>query len=477
MATITIGGLATGLDTDSIVSQLVAIERQRGVGALQTQRTDANTRRIALQNFNGKVAAFLTAVNKLKNPDDVIVRKASSSNENVLTATAGSGAHNGTTEITVDRLARSAIATSANGKAAATSTVATGSGTFAFRVGPSGPVQTLAVDATTTLTDLAAAINALDAGATASVVNVGTTASPDYRLRLASDTTGTESAVSIVTDDTTLGVSVTQAAQNATFTVSGFATPFSRESNVVNDVGDEVTGGDRVNEERIYPYTGGSRFIQNRIMTVEEMNRWGQVLLAAAAGLGLVLTLMKGPLVLLLGLAGIAIGVLYSIPAVQLSARGVGEACIAIAFGLLPVCGAAWLQSGLIDWASVLVAIPVGLWVTLILLINEVPDRKADETSGKRTLVVRMGAAGTRRLYQALHVVAFACVAALVLTRLMPWWIAAGGIAILLGGFKASAGIGDAAQGRAALTKSIEMTLGLQVAGSVLLILGAIFAS
>lgn len=248
-------------------------------------------------------------------------------------------------------------------------------------------------------------------------------------------------------------------------------------SNVVNDVGDEVTGGDRVNEERIYPYTGGSRFIQNRIMTVEEMNRWGQVLLAAAAGLGLVLTLMKGPLVLLLGLAGIAIGVLYSIPAVQLSARGVGEACIAIAFGLLPVCGAAWLQSGLIDWASVLVAIPVGLWVTLILLINEVPDRKADETSGKRTLVVRMGAAGTRRLYQALHVVAFACVAALVLARLMPWWIAAGGIAILLGGFKASAGIGDAAQGRAALTKSIEMTLGLQVAGSVLLILGAIFAS
>jgi 1,4-dihydroxy-2-naphthoate octaprenyltransferase len=247
-------------------------------------------------------------------------------------------------------------------------------------------------------------------------------------------------------------------------------------SNVINDVGDEVTGGDRVNEERIFPYTGGSRFIQNRIMTVQEMSRWGQTLLAAAAVLGLVLTLMKGPLVLLLGLAGIAIGVLYSIPAVQLSARGVGEACIAIAFGLLPVCGAAWLQSGLIDWASVLVAIPVGLWVTLILLINEVPDRKADEASGKRTLVVRMGASGARRLYQALHVVAFACVAALVLARYMPWWIAAGGVVILLGGFKASAGIGDVAQGRGALTKSIEMTLGLQVAGSVLLIAGAIFA-
>ncbi len=236
MPTITIGGLATGLDTDSIVSQLVALERQRGVGVLETQRTDANTRRIALQTFNSKVTAFLTAVNTLKAADDVVARRASSSDEGMLTATAGSGANDGTTEITVDHVARAAIATSANGKTAATSTVATGSGTFAFRVGPSGPVQTVAVDATTTLTDLASAINELDAGATASIVNLGTTTSPDYRLRLASDATGTESAVSIVTDDTTLGIAVSQSALDAQFTVSGFSDPLTRASNRFDDV-------------------------------------------------------------------------------------------------------------------------------------------------------------------------------------------------------------------------------------------------
>jgi flagellar hook-associated protein 2 len=236
MATITFGGLATGIDTESIVTKLVALERQRSVGVLETQRTDANTRRIALQTFNTKVAAFLTAVGKLKTPDNVLVRKASSSNENVLTATAGTGAHNGSTEITVDHLARPAIATSANGKAAATSTVATGSGTFAFRVGPSGPVQTVAVDATTTLTGLATAINALDAGATASVVNVGTAASPDFRLRLGSDDPGTSAAVGIVTDDTTLGVAVSQTALDAQFSVSGFSDPLVRSSNSFNDV-------------------------------------------------------------------------------------------------------------------------------------------------------------------------------------------------------------------------------------------------
>ena len=156
---------------------------------------------------------------------------------------------------------------------------------------------------------------------------------------------------------------------------------------------------------------------------------------------------------------------------------GVGELCITVAFGLLPVCGAAWLQSAVVDWRSVLVAVPVGLWVTLILLINEVPDRNADAASGKRTLAVRLGIDGTRKLYLALHLAAFGCVLALSATGLMPWWIAAGAAVILAGGVRASKGIGDPVTGRGALTKSIEMTLGLQAAGSILLLLGALFSN
>jgi len=140
------------------------------------------------------------------------------------------------------------------------------------------------------------------------------------------------------------------------------------------------------------------------------------------------------------------------------------------------VCGAAWLQSSVVDWPTVLVAVPTGLWVTLILLINSVPDRKADGASGKRTMVVRLGPDGSRKLYVALHVVAFACLLTLSLTGAMPWWVAAGGVAVMLGGIKASSGIRDEFD-RAALTRSIEMTLGLQVAGSVLLVVGSLFAA
>ena len=43
--------------------------------------------------------------------------------------------------------------------------------------------------------------------------------------------------------------------------------------NVLNDVGDESGGTDKRNEDRIYPYTGGSRFIQTGIMSASEMAR------------------------------------------------------------------------------------------------------------------------------------------------------------------------------------------------------------
>lgn len=246
-------------------------------------------------------------------------------------------------------------------------------------------------------------------------------------------------------------------------------------SNVINDVGDELTGTDRANVDRIYPYTGGSRFIQNRIMSATEMHRWGWTLIAVASVLGLALALLKGPTVVVLGLAGIAIAWAYSSPALQLSGKGVGEFFLMIAFGLLPAGGAAWLQSGVFDVATVLMAVPLGIWVMLILWINEVPDRHADAASGKRTLVVRLGLDGARLVYRLLHVAAFAAIVALVAMGAMKWWVALGGVAVMAGGIKAAAGIGEGAD-RAVLTRSIEMTIGLQAVGSILLFLGALFS-
>ena len=147
---------------------------------------------------------------------------------------------------------------------------------------------------------------------------------------------------------------------------------------------------------------------------------------------------MRGPWVIALGIAGIFIAWAYSAPSLQLSGKGVGEFFLMIAFGLLPAGGAAWLQSGVFDLATVLMAIPLGIWVVLILWINEVPDRKADAANGKRTLVVRLGLDGARVGYRALHVAAFAAIVALVV---------AGGDAVV-GHARRSARHGRRLQGR-----------------------------
>jgi 1,4-dihydroxy-2-naphthoate octaprenyltransferase len=247
-------------------------------------------------------------------------------------------------------------------------------------------------------------------------------------------------------------------------------------SNVLNDVGDDLNGADNGNDERIFPYTGGSRFIQNGIMTSRQMTQWGIALLAAAAILGLVLVALRGWAVMFFGIVGIALGLLYSLPRVQLSAHGIGEAAIAVAFGLLPVTGAAWLQSDRLDWQSILISIPVSLWVAAILLINEVPDRNADGRAGKRTLVVRLGIDRTRTLYLSLHVLAVAAVLAAGVTRLIPWWMSLLALALIPGALLASRAIREPVE-RSTLTRSIEMTLRMQAGGSVLLLVSILLAA
>jgi flagellar hook-associated protein 2 len=231
---ITVGGLATGLDTNSIINQLIALERQP-LDQLQSQITAAQATKTSVTTLGGKLATLGTAVRTLGTVDGVLVRAATSSNETVLTAAAGAGAARGSVTLTVTQLAHGSTAGSTVGVASATATVASGPGTFRFQVG-GGTVQQVAVDATTTLQGLADAINGLGAGVTASAVNLGTATSPDYRLQIASSATGAASTIAVVQDDTSLAIQATEAGQDAQFTVSGFSGTFSRATNSFSDV-------------------------------------------------------------------------------------------------------------------------------------------------------------------------------------------------------------------------------------------------
>ena len=247
-------------------------------------------------------------------------------------------------------------------------------------------------------------------------------------------------------------------------------------SNVLNDVGDEEIGTDPQNELRIYPYTGGSRFIQTGILSKTRMARLGISLIAIATLAGLTLYVERGPTVITFGLVGIALGVLYSLGPVKLSSLGIGETAVAIAFGVLPVTGAAWLQGATIDTTLILFSIPVSAWVAAILLINEVPDIKADGACGKNTLPVRLGLNATANLYIIIHVVAAAIVVLLTVQGQLPLLAPLVPLGLLALGWKAATGIRGGVEQREAMAKSIEATLGVHTIGCIWLAGCALFA-
>lgn len=171
--------------------------------------------------------------------------------------------------------------------------------------------------------------------------------------------------------------------------------------NVLNDYYDEQNGTDRLNTERIYPFTGGSRFIQNQVLSAQQTFNFAWGLLGLAILLGLSLVWQAGLNLLWIGLAGFLIGWGYSALPLQLNSRGLGEPAVALSIGVLAPLGAWYVQTGELAWYPCLVGLPLGLLAMNILLINQFPDTKADAASGKHHWVVRLGAPRAASVYLA----------------------------------------------------------------------------
>lgn len=178
--------------------------------------------------------------------------------------------------------------------------------------------------------------------------------------------------------------------------------------NVLNDYYDALNGTDDNNTERLYPFTGGSRFIQNGIFSIRHTAIYGMVLLAGGVLIGAGLALGDRSALWVMGSMGVFLGWAYSAPPIHLNGRGIGELSIALGFGLLIPLGADYVQRGSLDWLPIVAGAPYALLVTNILYIAQFPDRQADAAAGKRHWVVRLDPATARWGYTALAVTAFA---------------------------------------------------------------------
>jgi 1,4-dihydroxy-2-naphthoate octaprenyltransferase len=159
--------------------------------------------------------------------------------------------------------------------------------------------------------------------------------------------------------------------------------------NVLNDYCDHLNGTDARNTQRIYPFTGGSRFIQNGVLTPRQTLVFAVVLFTMTIAGGLWLLSVAGMGLFWIGMAGLVIGWAYSAPPLQLNSRGVGELCVATGF-LLIVAGADTVQRGALAQLPLWAGTPYALLVANILYINQFPDRDADRASGKLHWVARL---------------------------------------------------------------------------------------
>lgn len=148
-------------------------------------------------------------------------------------------------------------------------------------------------------------------------------------------------------------------------------------------------------------FAGGSQVLQRGLLA-RNTALWASLaslVLALVVGFILWLGYKTGPWTIPFGIIGIAGGFFYSTRPVRWVTRGWGELWIAFCYGWLPIAVGYYLQikdiRHLIHW----VAIPIGLTIFNVILLNEFPDYQADLSAGKKNLTVRLGRTKTAVLY------------------------------------------------------------------------------
>jgi 1,4-dihydroxy-2-naphthoate octaprenyltransferase len=244
--------------------------------------------------------------------------------------------------------------------------------------------------------------------------------------------------------------------------------------NVINDYYDALNGSDAANSERLFPFTGGSRFIQNGVLSARATAWFGYGLLLAVIPAGLWLMQVSSPDLFWVGLGGLLVGWAYSAPPLKLMSRGLGELAI-VAGWLLVVAGTDLVQRGSLALQPWLVGLPYALLVANILFINQFPDHKADALAGKRTLVVRLGPEEARWGYLAIATLAYGLLLFLVVKSLLPIYVAAGAFALPLS-FNAARQLLAHASQPAALVPAIKLSILAANLSGLLLAAGLYFS-
>lgn len=198
MASFGIDGLASGLDTTTIINQLMQLEAAPQT-QLKARQSTAQSMSSALQALNSKVKSLGDAAAKAAKPANWNTMAASSSTASA-SAVASSSATAGTLTFSIDSVATRQVSL--------TSSVSSGAGVTTdnpptLTVKKANGTYASVTAASNSLPDMARAINDGNMGVSATVVQVAGGASPSYRLQFTAKNSGTDGAFEMYVGDQT----------------------------------------------------------------------------------------------------------------------------------------------------------------------------------------------------------------------------------------------------------------------------------
>jgi 1,4-dihydroxy-2-naphthoate polyprenyltransferase len=197
-------------------------------------------------------------------------------------------------------------------------------------------------------------------------------------------------------------------------------------TNLANDYSDAKRGADTVDRLGPVRVTSAGLVAPRRVLVAT----WLAFAVAVAAGI--YLATVAGWLIIAVGVASIAAGVLYTGGPRPYGYAGLGEVFVFLFFGLVAVNGSYYVQLEKLRLLPLGLSISIGCLATAILVVNNVRDIDTDRRAGKRTLAVRIGREATRRVYVGLIAAAYLALVATLLANEGPWWALLGLVSLPL---------------------------------------------
>ncbi|MEM9160155.1 MAG: 1,4-dihydroxy-2-naphthoate polyprenyltransferase [Verrucomicrobiota bacterium] len=241
------------------------------------------------------------------------------------------------------------------------------------------------------------------------------------------------------------------------FVCLAFALLVQIGTNMANDYYDFVKGAD--GEDRLGP----ERLVSSGRIQPKAMFWVSIAVFAIAFLVGLNLVWYRGWELLAVGLISIVFGYGYTGGPFPLAYHGLGDVFVILFFGLIATMGTFYVLVGVIEWPVALLGGALGLLANNILVVNNYRDRETDAAAGKRTVIVRRGAAFGIRQYRIQFDAAFVLIGVFAAMK-QAWWVCLA-FAILPLGFKLMGDLkkteGKALNGVLAKTAALLLVTGL----------------